>query len=107
MRRLIKALDIKMFYRLYCSSGNLLGIDEYVCYSEIDDDGFWQRYVEIRAGGTALRYSRAHSADNFGVLPEGSWHEHQITGSEFGTVVDISGVLFEAVWSVTQCRNEA
>lgn len=66
-----------MLYRLYCSSGNTSGIDEYVCYSEIGADESWVRYVEIKSDGTALRYDREHAAD-----------------------------LFRAVWSVTRCVND-
>jgi len=96
-----------MFYRLYCSSGNTVGVDEYVCYSEIGADGLWVRYVEIRSDGKALRYDQKHAADEYGVLPEGEWQEAEASLREFGTVSSISTELFEAVWSATRCINEA
>lgn len=94
-----------MIYWLYCSSGNTAGIDEYVCYSEISEDGYWNRYVEIRADGAALRYNRIRAADSFGVLPEGTWNESESSLREYGTVSAISSSLFEAVWLVTNCAN--
>ncbi len=94
-----------MLYRLYCSSGNSEGIPEYVGYSEIGDDGYWQRYVEIGANGTALRYDRAHSADSFGVLPEGQWDEAAASLTGYGTLTAISAELFDAVWRTTCCVN--
>ncbi|WAC73756.1 hypothetical protein OU995_03165 [Roseateles sp. SL47] len=94
-----------MLYRLYCSSGNTVGIDEFLCYSEIEADGHWLRYVEVRADGTALRYDREHAADTFGVLPEGQWDELEASQVEFGTVSAISAGLFEAIWRTTRCVN--
>ncbi|WP_431513053.1 hypothetical protein [Variovorax sp. DAIF25] len=96
-----------MLYRLYCSSGNTLGVEEYVCYSEIGADNRWVRYVEIRPDGTALRYDSEHAADRHGVLPEGEWEEEETTKREYGIVAAISADLFQAVWSVTQCVNDA
>lgn len=95
-----------MNYRLYCSSGNTLNLDEYVCYSEIGEDGYWVRYVEIKADGTALRYNETHPSDEFGILPEGKWDEAESSKSEYGVVTKISKQLFEAIWDVTQCSNE-
>jgi len=46
-----------MIYRLNCSSGNTLGVEEYISYSEIGPTGAWHRYLEIRADGKTLRYS--------------------------------------------------
>lgn len=95
-----------MLYRLYCSSGNTLGVDEYVCYSEIGADGTWVRYVEVKSDGTALRYDRERAADEYGVLPEGEWEEAEATKREYGIVATISADLFQAVWSVTHCVND-
>jgi hypothetical protein len=94
-----------MNHRLYCSSGNDLGIAEFVSYSELGDDGRWIRYVEIKADGTALRYSEALPADRHGVLPEGRWDETEASKPEYGTVTAISAELFEAVWTTTLCTN--
>jgi hypothetical protein len=95
-----------MMYRLYCSSGNTVGIDEYISYSEIGPDGYWLRYVEIKAGAGILRYSHDHAADAHGVLPEGKWDEDEASKSEYGIVAAISGELFETVWAATRGMNE-
>lgn len=95
-----------MLHRLYCSSGNTVGVDEYVCYSEIGPDGSWVRYVEIKSDGTALRYDTERAADQYGILPEGKWDEAESTMSEYGVVATISAELFQAVWSVTRCIND-
>ncbi|MDR7331197.1 hypothetical protein [Roseateles asaccharophilus] len=95
-----------MFHRLYCSSGNTLEVEEYVCYSELDDDGYWMRYVEITADGKALRYSREHLADSHGVLPEGTWDDQETAAREYGTMTPITDRLFEAVWAATRCVND-
>src|SRR5450830_910964 len=58
---------------LYCSAGNTEGLDEYVGFFEIGDDGYCCRYLEIRSAGDALRYTEQQPADRFGVLPEGPW----------------------------------
>lgn len=96
----------KMNYHLYCSCGNTLNLDEYVCYSEIGEDGYWVRYVEVKADGTALRYDETHPSDEFGILPEGKWDEVESTKPEYGVVTRISKHLFEAIWDVTHCNNE-
>lgn len=95
-----------MLHRLYCSSGNTAGVDEYICYSEIGADGSWVRYVEIKSDGTALRYDTECAADQYGILPEGKWDEAESTMGEYGAVVAISAELFQAVWSVTRCIND-
>lgn len=100
-----KPTQKEMHHLLYCSSGNRLGIPEYLGYSEIGDDGYWVRYVEVRVDGTALRYSTGHSADAYGVLPEGQWDQKEASKAEYGAVTTISAKLFEAVWSTTRCIN--
>lgn len=95
-----------MIYRLYCSSGNTVGLDEYVSYSEIGADGFWVRHVEIKADGTARRYSASHSADESGALPEGQWDAKEAAKPKYGLVVEISGHLFEAVWRATRATQD-
>lgn len=95
-----------MLHRLYCSSGNTVGVDEYVCYSEIGADGSRVRYVEIKSDGTALRYDTERVADQYGILPEGKWEETESTVREYGTVAAISAELFQVVWSVTRCIND-
>jgi len=94
-----------MKYLLCCSSRNTVGIDEYVSYSEIDEDGYWCRYLEINAKGTALRYSTDHAADKFGVLPEGKWNEAEGAKPEYGVSRHISRELFDAVWRSVRCAN--
>ncbi|MDP9919047.1 hypothetical protein J2W24_004716 [Variovorax boronicumulans] len=95
-----------MLHRLYCSSGNTVGVGEYVCYSEIGADGSWVRYVEIKADGTALRYDTERAADQYEILPEGKWDEAESTMSEHGAVAAIPAKLFQAIRSVTRCIND-
>jgi hypothetical protein len=97
---------ILMLYRLYSSSGNTLGVENYLGYFEIEANGHFSRYVEIRADGTAMRYNQSHDVDHFGQLPEGQWDEAEATKSEYGVVVPITAELFEAVWRKTRCDND-
>jgi len=68
-----------MIYRLNCSSGNTIGVEEYISYSEIDYTGTWHRYLEIRADGKTLRYSASHLQDHWGMPPDGVWIESEAT----------------------------
>jgi len=95
-----------MIYRLNCSSGNTIGVEEFISYSEIDDSGLWRRYLEIRADGKALRYSRNHIQDNWGMLPDGKWVESEAIKPHCGVNVAISKELFEAAWQCARCVNE-
>lgn len=95
-----------MRHYVHVSAGNAVGIDEYVAYDEIGSDGLWNRCVEIRSDGTALRYSKAHAADGWGVLPEGCWDETEAAKPEHGTLVPIGPELFEAVWRCTKFHND-
>ena len=98
-----------MKHYLYCSSGNTLGIDEYIGLYEIGEDGFCVRYLEVHAGGSALRYTEEQAADQHGVLPERSWYEHEgeLAKAEYGSLKLISPALFEAAWNNTHCLNDA
>ena len=96
-----------MHYRLYCSSGNSEGIDEYVGYVELDTEGSALRYLEISSATGARRYDEARSADAFGMLPEGQWPLDNPSSSTFGVESAISRELFEAVWLTTQCLNDS
>ena len=89
---------------LYSTVGNLQGVDEYLGYSELDAQGYWIRYIEIRSDGTAVRYSESHAADSHGVLPEGQWPGDEIA-LEFGPVMQITQALFETIWCRTTCVN--
>lgn len=96
-----------MRYYLYCSSGNTAGIEEYLAFFAFGDDDYCARYLEIQASGQALRYTEAHSADEFGMLPEGRWDD--IAGQDgkpgYGTFTAIGAGLFDSAWSSTRCRN--
>ncbi|MFG6485365.1 hypothetical protein ACG04R_01705 [Roseateles sp. BYS78W] len=94
-----------MNYRLYCSSGNTVGVDEYVSYAEIDADGYYVRYLEINSNGTALRYTETHAADHLGILPEGPWDDAEASKPEYGHYFVISAQLFESVWAATRAVN--
>ena len=52
----------EMKHYLYCSSGNTVGLDEYLGFFEIDEDGYCTRYLEIRSDNGRARtgYSEAH-----------------------------------------------
>jgi hypothetical protein len=90
---------------LYCSSENAEGLDEYIAFFEIAEDGYYSRYLEIRSVGDALRYTEERPADEFGVLPEGPWDALEAAKSEFGTLTVISKSLFDSAWGSVQCRN--
>jgi len=95
-----------MIYRLNCSSGNTIGVEEYISYSEIDPTGAWRRYLEIRADGKTLRYSEVHLQDRWGMLPDGMWNESEAVKPHCGVNVPISKKLFESAWSSARCVNE-
>jgi hypothetical protein len=94
-----------MLYVLYSSVGNSEGIEEYIAYSEIDDDGYCSRHLEIHSDGTALRYTEDLAADTYGQLPEGLWDAAEASRQEYGTVASITESLFNAVWRLTKCKN--
>jgi len=52
-----------MKHYVYCSSGNAKGLDEYLAFFEIAEDGYCSRYLEIRAAGDAVRYTEEKPAD--------------------------------------------
>ena len=95
-----------MIHRLYCSSGNTVGVHEYIGVFEIDPSDHCTRYVEIKADGTVLRYDLNHDADAFGQLPEGRWEEIEASKQMYGTYIAISSSLFESVWSAVHGANE-
>jgi hypothetical protein len=96
-----------MKYYFYTSTGNTVGLDEYLCYSEIDADGYYSRYLEITSSGAAYRYSRDHMADEHGVLPEGIWDDAEATKAESGTTAKITPELFAAIWGRIACDNDS
>jgi hypothetical protein len=84
---------------LYCSSGNTEGLDEYVAFFEIAEDGYCSRYLEIRPAGDALKYTEEKPADEFGALPEGPWDALEAAKPSHGTLNDISKELFDSAWN--------
>jgi hypothetical protein len=94
-----------MKHYLYCSSGNTVGLHEYIGYFENDMEGYCVRYVEIRAAGLALRYSEDQAADKYAQLPEGQWPVSEAQKAEYGHCIQISRELFDAVWAKTACDN--
>ena len=97
-----------MVHFLYCSSGNTVGLDEYVGWFEVNEvEDLVHRYLEIRHDGTCLRYTEEHAADEFGVLPEGRWSEAASTigDREYGHLARVSARLFEAAWESTKAVN--
>lgn len=55
-----------MLYRLYSTTGNTCGLDDYIGYFEIDLDGYFTRYLVIHSNGLAYRHTRDYPADAFG-----------------------------------------
>lgn len=95
-----------MKHYLYSSAGNTEGLDEYLGFFEIADDGYCSRYLEIHSAGGALRYTEQKPADQFGTLPEGAWDELEAAKPSFGTLNAVSQALFDSVWHNVQCRND-
>jgi hypothetical protein len=91
---------------LYCSSGNTEGLDEYIGFFEIAEDGYCCRYLEISSVGAALRYTQESPSDEYGVLPEGPWDALQAAKPALGTLSGISRNLFDSAWHGVQCRND-
>jgi hypothetical protein len=92
-----------MNYYLYTSTGNTVGLDDYLSYSEIDVDGYHSRYLEISSSGATYRYSREHVADEHGFLPEGIWDDIEAAKAEYGTTAKITAELFTAIWDRMAC----
>lgn len=88
-----------MKHYLYCSSGNSHGLDEYIAFFEIAEDGYCTRYLEIPSVGMARMYTEENPADQYGVLPEGPWDAQEATKREYGTLSDISEQLFNNTWN--------
>ena len=95
-----------MIYRLNCSSGNTIGVEEYISYSEIDDTGAWRRYLEIRADDTVHRYNTVYVSARFGELPDGVWIEAEAVKPEYGVNCAISKELFESAWRSVHIIDE-
>jgi hypothetical protein len=83
---------------LYCSAGNTEGLDEYLAFFEIAEEGHCSRYVEIHSVGHVLKYTEDEPADEFGALPEGPWNAHEAAKSKYGTLTEISQQLFNSAW---------
>lgn len=88
-----------MKHYLYCSAGNTEGLDEYIAFFEIADDGYCARYIEIPSKGHALKYTEDEPADEFGVLPEGPWNALEAAEPKYGTLNEISQQLFDSAWN--------
>jgi len=88
-----------MKHYLYCSSGNTQGLDEYLAFFEVAEDGHFSRYLEIQSAGKVLKYTEDKPADEFGALPEGPWEPLEASKPEYGTLNDISKALFDSAWS--------
>ena len=94
-----------MKYRLYSSEGNSLGLESYLGFFEISDDGYVSRYLEICSDGTPLRYTEEFHTDEYGFLPEKPVDEIETSKPEYGVFAAISPTVFETVWNTTVCRN--
>lgn len=87
-----------MKYYLYCSSGNSEGLDEYVGFFEIAEDGYCSRYLELRPTGYALKYTEDKPADAYGVLPEGPCNALEAEKPKYETLNLISKEPFDSAW---------
>jgi hypothetical protein len=98
-----------MTYYLYSSVDNIFGIDEYISFFEVGDDGYHVRYIEIKPNGTVIKYNQVHAADKFGQLPEGKLNDQrsEIFDNRYGTTVTITKELFDSVWANIFCVNLA
>ena len=63
-RDITQILGSSMLYRLYSSVGNSVGVDPYLGYSEIGDDGYWSRYIEFLPDGLVCNRSRGERMDS-------------------------------------------
>ncbi len=88
-----------MKHYLYCSAGNTEGLDEYIAFFEIAEDGYCARYIEIPSVGHALKYTQDEQADEFGVLPEVPLDGLEAAKPKYGTLNEISQQLFESAWN--------
>lgn len=86
-----------MKYCIYSSEGNTESLESYLAFFELDDEGYAQRYLEIRADGMPLRYTMDFHTDEYGFLPEGRIDDPAASRPEFGTFGPISKIVFEAV----------
>jgi hypothetical protein len=84
---------------LYCSAGNTEGLDEYVAFFEIAEDGYCARYIEIPSVGYVLKYTEDEPADEFGVLPRGPWDALETVKPKYGKLNEISRQLFDSAWN--------
>lgn len=97
-----------MRHYLYSSTGNTVGIHNYIGHFEVDEDGYCTRYLEIQESGDALRYTEEKAADSHGMLPDQNWHDGELEmhKKEYGTLTPITAALFETIWRATRCINE-
>jgi hypothetical protein len=92
---------------LYCSAGNTEGLDEYIAFFEIAEDGCCARYIEIPSVGHARKYTEDESADEFGVLPEGPWDALEAAKPKYGTLNEISQQLFDCAWNAIRSGRQS
>jgi hypothetical protein len=92
---------------LYCSAENTEGVHEYIAFFEIAEDGYCARYIEIRSVGHALKYTEDEPADEFGVLPEGTWDALEAAKPKYGTLTEISQQLFDSAWNSIRAGRQS
>jgi hypothetical protein len=96
-----------MKYRILSTEGNTVGLDSYLAYLEIGDDGYCTRYLMVRADGVPVRYTAELHTDEYGFLPEGNIdNDAEASKPEYGTFGPISAIVFESIWSATMCKND-
>ena len=95
-----------MKYLFYSSTGNTLGLEEYIAYLELDNTGHCVRYLELKSEDSILRYSTSHAADRHGQLPEGVWNSGDVLDSAYGVQGLLPRGVFEALWTRLRCDND-
>lgn len=96
-----------MKHYLYCSAGNTEGLDEYIAFFEIADDGYCARYIEIPSVGHALRYTEDEPVDEFGMLPGGPWDALEAAKPKYGAFNEISQQLFDIAWNSIRAGRQS
>lgn len=73
----------------------------FIRHSEIGEDGYAVRQVDVFANGNVLRYDRWHWADAFGRLGD-VWYSPQDWDRWWGPSEPITSTEFEQVWAAAE-----
>jgi hypothetical protein len=70
-------------------------------YTEIGDDLYAHRHVDVYANGYSLRYDRTHWVDGFGILADMRYNAKKWENC-WGPVIAIDPSEFDAVWQAAE-----